>query len=69
MVKKLFFTTRYDQQKEANNLNTYVSLVYSVDDEGNGKLQLVDSFGGETKTYDITLTEVASENNGQEPNP
>lgn len=66
MKKKIYFTSRADAQKEANELNTFVSLVYDTEE---GKLQLIDSFGGEVKTFDVTLTEVAAEEGNETPEP
>lgn len=61
MKKKLYFENRADALKEANSIHTYVNFVYDTTDK---KLYLYDSFGGEVKKYQVTMTEVEETTSG-----
>lgn len=63
MKKKLFFTSRADAQKEANDINTYVSLVYDTE---TGELKLIDSFDGEIKEVTVATIQKGEEEETEE---
>lgn len=58
MKKKLYFTSRADEQKEANEINTYVGLIYDTE---TGELNLYDSFNGEVLSTNIATISKSSE--------